>query len=303
MIVAMRRPSPAWPALIAAALLGCGSGGGDPPDASDGAPVDPRCALDREPSTRFTLVAEPGAGSRVGTQASGQVLPHPPPQLAATLVTEGACRFVGPRPALCDPACDGGEVCDVDGRCVAFPEALAAGELTVTGTTPPLRLTPRAGNGYYADQPYPGLFGAGDELVLALAGDGAVAPLTATVRGVPPLALPTTALVAREHQPLTVTWTPITVPSDAEVRVHFDNDHHGVTAYLECLAPAAAGSVTIPAAILDRLIEAGETGIGTYIENAWVEVHHQVRLETPRGCAIVESYADQFVSVETVRAP
>jgi hypothetical protein len=299
----MRRSRPPWPTAIVAALLGCGSGGGDTPDASDGPPVDPRCAPDRPPSARFTVVSEPGAGARVGTQASGQVLPHPGPQLAATLVTEGACRFVGPRPALCAPACTGDQVCDVDGQCVAFAEALPAGELTIDGTNPPLRLTPRAGNGYYTDRAYPGLFAAGDELVLALAGDGPVAPLTATVRGVPPLAMPTTALVAREHQPLTVAWTPITTPAEADVLLHFDNDHHGVTAYLECVAPAAAGSLTIPAAILDPLIEAGETGIGTYIENAWLEVHHQVKLETPRGCAIFESYADQFVSVDTIRAP
>ena len=100
-----------------------------------------------------------------------------------------------------------------------------------------------------------------------------------------------------------VRWTPIAAPADAEVLLHFDSDHHGVRAYVECAAPAAAGQVTIPAAILDRLILAGETGIGTYIENAWIEVHHQARLETPRGCAILESYADQFVQVQTVRAP
>ena len=130
-----------------------------------------------------------------------------------------------------------------------------------------------------------------------------MAPLAATVRGVPPLALPTTLLTAREHQPMVVAWTPITTPADAEVLLHFDNDHHGTRAYLECVAPAEAGTLTIPATVLDPLIVAGETGIGTYIENAWIEVHHQARLRTDRGCAVLESYADQFVHVDTVRAP
>ena len=282
---------------------GCGDDGGAPHDAGPDAPPGPACADDHEPSARFTVIPEPGAGARTGAQVGGQLLAGPPPRLAATLVTEGGCRFVGPRPALCDPACGSGQVCDVDGACVGFPDALPAGTLTVTGTTPAITLEPQAGNGYYSDRTYPGLYRAGDAITLALAGAGDVAPLAATVRGVPPLALPTTQLTAREHAPMTIAWTPIATPADAEVLVHFDNDHHGVRAYLECTAPASAGSLTIPAAVLDALILAGESGIGTYIENAWIEVHHQARLDTPRGCAVLETYADQFVFVDTVRTP
>ncbi len=293
-----------WSLALLVAHAGCGGDGASGGDAGpDGPPVDPSCASDREPSARFSVVAEPGAAARLGSQVGGQLLAFPHPRLEATLLTEGSCRFVGARPALCEPACGGAQVCDVDGRCADYPEALAAGAFTVGGTTPPVTLTPRAGNGYYADQGYPALFRPGDPLTLALAGAGPVAALSATVRGVPPLALPTTQLVAREHAPMDVAWTPIATPAEAEVLVHFDSDHHGVRAYVECLAPAAAGQLTIPAALLDRLILAGETGIGTYIENAWIEVHHQARLETPRGCAVLESYADQFVHVETVRAP
>lgn len=293
----------AWSLALLGALARCGGDAGGLDAGADGPPIDPSCARDREPSARFSVVAEPGASARIGSQVGGQLLAFPRPRLEATLLTEGSCWFVGARPALCEPACAGAQVCDVEGRCVDYPEALPAGAFTVTGTTPPVTLTPHAGNGYYAEQGYPGLFRADDVLTLALAGDGPVAALAATVRGVPPLALPTTALIAREHAPMDVAWTPITAPAEAEVLLHFDSDHHGVRAYVECVAPAAAGQVTIPAAILDRLILAGETGIGTYIENAWIEVHHQARLATPRGCAILESYADQFVQVETVRAP
>ena len=291
--------------LAGAALIlaGCGDGDGAPGDAGPDAPPGPARGEDREPSARFTVIPEPGAGARIGSQVGGQLDSGPRPRLAATLLAEGACRYVGPSPALCDPACTGDTVCDVDGACVAYPETLAAGAFTVTGTTPPVTLTPRAGNGYYADRGYPGLFGAGDPLTLALAGAGPVEPLTAMVRGVPPLTLPPTQLVAREHQPMVVRWDPIATPADAEVLVHFDNDHHGILAYLECTAPAASGAVTIPAAVLDKLILAGESGIGKFIENAWIEVHHQAKLETARGCAIFESYSDSFVSVDTVRAP
>lgn len=297
------RPLAACSLALLVVGAGCGGDAGAHDAGTDGPPIDPSCARDREPTARFSVVAEPGASARLGSQVGGQLLAFPRPRLEATLLAEGSCWFVGARPALCEPACAGAQVCDVDGRCVDYPEPLPAGAFTVTGTTPPVTLTPRAGNGYYADQGYPGLFRADDVLTLTLAGDGVVAALAATVRGVPPLALPTTQLVAREHAAMDVAWQPIAAPADAEVLVHFDSDHHGVRAYVECVAPAAAGQLTIPAALLDRLILAGETGIGTFIENAWIEVHHQARLETPRGCAVLESYADQFVHVETVRAP
>jgi hypothetical protein len=288
---------------ITVALAGCGDDGGAvSSDAGPDAPPAPACDADHPPSARFTVVPEPTAGSRVGAQISGQLQSGPPPRLATTLVEEGGCRFVGPLPALCDPACTGGTVCDVDGACVAFPDALPAGSFSITGTTPAVTLTPQTGNYYYADRGYPGFFAAGDSITLALAGDGAVAPLSATVRGVPPLTLPTTQLTAREHEPMVIRWDPIADPPGAEVMVHFDNDHHGVLAYLECTAPAAAGTLTIPVAVLDRLILAGESGIGTYIENAWIEVHHQARLDTPRGCAVLETYSDDFVFVDTIRA-
>lgn len=285
------------------ALLGaCGDDGGAAVDAGADGPPGEACAAGGEPSARFTVIPEPGAGSRVGSQVGGQLMSGPYPELSATLFVEGACRYVGPSPALCEPACGGDKVCDARGACVGFPETLAAGTFSVTGTTPPITLSPQPGNSYYPDRGYPGLFGPDDAVTMALSGAGAVEPLMATVRGVPVLTLPTTQLTAREHEPMVVRWNAIGSPTVAEVLVHFDSDHHGIRAFLECTAPAAAGSLTIPAAVLDRLILAGETGIGTYIENAWIEVHHQVRVDTPRGCAVFESYSDSFVFVETIRA-
>ena len=110
-------------------------------------------------------------------------------------------------------------------------------------------------------------------------------------------------MTAIEHQDLAIQWTAITTPADAEVVVHLDNDHHGLSAFVECQAPAAAGALVVPAAVLDPLILAGETGIGTYIENAWIEVRQRAVRATERGCAAVDAYAAQFLQVDTVRAP
>lgn len=285
--------------LALTVALACG---GDDTTATVDAALPGTCDATSPLHARFTLVAEPGSSGRVGNQVSGAYRDHPEPRTEATLAEAGGCRYVAPRPALCDPACTGNDVCDVDGHCLGYPTSLAAGTLTITGTTPPITIDPRD-NWYSAPKSYPSLYRAGDELTFALTGAGPVPPLSATVRGVPALALPTDQLTATEHQPLRIAWTAITTPAGAEVLIHLDNDHHGLRAYVECTAPASAGELTVPASILDPLILAGESGIGTYIENAWIEVHHRTLVATPFGCAAVDGYADQFLFVDTIRAP
>lgn len=278
--------------------------GGDDTTATVDAAIPGTCDATSPLSTRFVLIGEPAVSGPQGNQVAGAYGDRPAPAALATLAEEANCRYVGPRPALCDPACTGDAFCDIDGHCVEYPTTLPAGTLTVTGTTPSVSLEPHPeGHSYYAPKSYPGLYRPGDELTLSLAGAAGVPPLTATVRGVPSLDLPTTQYTATEHQPLRIAWTPIATPAGAEVLVHLDSDHHGIAAYVECIVPATAGEVTIPAAILDQLILAGESGIGTYIENVWIEVHHRALVATPHGCAAVDAYAAEFLFIDTVRVP
>lgn len=285
-------------ALIALGLAACG--GDDVPAGIDAAVGT--CTPASPTHAGFVVMGEPATFGPSGSQAGGAYQSGPEPRLATTAAEAGGCRYVTARPALCEPACAGSDVCDVDGHCVRFPDNLAAGTLSITGTNPPLTLSPQPGNSYYPDTSYPGFYRAGDTIGLALAGASGIAPLTATVVGVPTIALPTDQLTATEHQDLAVAWTPIPTPAGARVIVHFDNDHHGTRSYLECEADAATGTLTIPAAILDRLILDGETGIGTYIENAWIAVRNRTLVPTERGCAAVDALSDQFVFVKTVRA-
>ena len=292
-------------AVVAVMMIaGCGDDGGS---AASDAGVDAMpggCDATSELHARFVIIGEVAVRGPMGNQASGAYMSGTSPQTIATLAEAGGCRFVGPRPALCDPPCAGEDLCDVEGRCVRYPDVIPAGTMTITGTTPPLTLEPEAdGNSYRTPTSYPQLYRPGDVLTLALAGAAGVAPLHAEVIGVPSIALPTDQLTAIEHQDLVIAWTPVAQPADAEVVVHLDNDHHGIAAYLECRAPASAGSLTVPAAILDRLILAGETGIGTYIEHAWIELRHRALRTTERGCAAVDAYSDHFLLVDTVRAP
>jgi len=288
---------------IAFIAAGCG-GGGTGPDADPNAPdADPEGACaDHELVARFHATAEPMFTGMYGSQAGGVVNSGPGAELAGTVAEAGGCRFVAAQPALCTPACTNGDVCDVHGACVAYASPVAAGTVRITGTTPPLVFEPQAGNSYYAMMGYPGLYAAGDALALDIEGAGDVGPIHVETVGVPVIALASGQLTAREHDDLALGWTPVTIPG-AEIVLRLNNDHHAGVEHVECIAPAAAGALTVPSAILDRLILAGESGIGTYIESAWVEQRRRGSVRTSRGCAVFDSESDVFVTVETIRAP
>ncbi len=103
-----------------------------------------------------------------------------------------------------------------------------------------------------------------------------------------------------EGEPLVITWTVADGPPDAVVRVHLDNDHHGIPAYAECEAPSADGQLTVPASIVEKMIDVGGSGIGTYVENAYLlRFTRSVQPHDP-GCVAVYSSSEAWLYVETV---
>jgi hypothetical protein len=292
--------------LVCSIVIGvaaCGGGGGSPdgdPARPDGPPIS--ACDDTQVYSHFRASPEPAGSGRYGSQAGGWVNTARSPQTAGTIDSAGGCRFIGPQPTLCTPACTGNDVCDQDAVCVPYPESVEAGIVTITGTTPPLTMESQPGSSYYVTMGYPGLFAAGDPITLHVPGEAGVEPFEITTPGIPLLGLPTDQLTAREHQDMVVAWTAVTGVAGAEVVLEMHNDHHAGPQYIECKADAAAGSLTVPAAILDQLILAGESGIGTYIESAWIEVRTRGYASSSRGCAAFDAQSDRFVMVETIRA-
>lgn len=294
--------------LAAATAAACGGSGDDGADdtgddsgddsgddGGDDAPCDP------EDIVAWVRVSpEPGASGPRGSQAEAQVLATRPIQLEAPTDTVDGCAFYGPSPALCEPACTGGELCDIHGECLPYDEPIAAGTITISGTTPVVALEPTQFNTYYSQENLPGLFGPSDPLTVDIEGEGELAGFQIQTLGIPVLELPTTNLTAVETVGLTMSWTPTDVDG-AEFVLHMDNDHHAGPESVECVVPASAGTLTVPPAILDQLILAGEAGIGTYIENAWVQLRRRGTIETARGCATFDADSADFVSVETIR--
>jgi hypothetical protein len=213
----------------------------------------------------------------------------------------GDCAYFAPEPPFCDPECEGESLCATGGICRGFPHPIDIGTVHVVGTDPALDLEPTQLHTYNSGEERPGLYQPGDEITMSAGGSGGVEALSLTVFGVPALLVPPDVLIARDHEDLVVTWAPDPEsPPGTEIVFHADNDHHGIRAFVECRA-ADDGELTVPAAVLDLLIEAGESGIGSYIENAGLARINRDTTDTDLGCAEFQSVWSQSVTVDVVR--
>jgi len=211
------------------------------------------------------------------------------------------CIFVGNPTYFCDPVCQGNTLCGTGDVCRPLPTSIPVGTLHLAGTDPELDLEPQPGDIYYTTENYPGLLQPGDLVTVSGGGVEDVPAFEISARGVPELTMPWESLTAVEHEQMVVTWDVAEdSPAGAQVVLHMDSDHHGARAYVECWADDT-GQLVVPAAVIDPLILAGETGIGTYIENAWLARRHRATLDTDDGCAVLHTEFNINIPVETVR--
>jgi len=277
-----------------AADAGSSADGHTSPDAGTGADGGPQpgCALATAPA-HFDITSRDDYGG-----FSGSYRDYPWPQVLMEHVRVGDCAFYAPEPSFCDPPCTD-SVCVVGGVCAPWPTNLAAGTLTVTGTTPSLQVDQQAGGSYYTPVSYPNLYQPGDLITLSGPGAGEVAPFELSARGVPVLQVSWERAEAVEHEDMVITWDLASSPTGTKVIVHMDSDHHGTAAYVECIADDT-GSVTVDKEVLDPLIEAGRTGIGTFIENAYMTRFNGTVVDTASGCVGFRSESMIFMSVDTI---
>ena len=274
-------------------------GGGQEPTADASGPGDPGDCDAGVFVAYFRLTA---AADHPNNPANlyGAYFDRTPFQSLAPLAEQGGCAFIGYQPVLCEPSCQDPEQCDLHATCRPYETGISAGTLQVSGTTPEFTAEPvEFIHGLaYSTGSYAELYRAGDPVTLSFEGDDAPA-LTLSSLGVPRLEVPTTAVTAVEHEPMTLEWSPVAVPDDAEVVVKLQENHHGGVDYVECVAPASAGALTIPANILDRVIaQSGLFGI----EQGWISLRRRSASETDAGCAAFDTEHTLSLQVETVRA-
>lgn len=181
-----------------------------------------------------------------------------PPRWHREVARAGACVLRRYTPSLCEPACTTG-LCVETNVCEPFPSLVPAGRLIVDGLKVVFRISGNDGF-YYPEQQLPVELFADDATVRAeIIGGGTIPGFTLSTRAVPPItgALAAGKLTLNPGQDATVTWTP--VGGDARMRLTLNSNNRGhgqpYLGILECDVADAAGSITVPAALIDQFPE------------------------------------------------
>lgn len=284
--------------LFALSLTGCPESSDDDTATQDddtSAPGDDCGRLDTW--GWFGVELNQNGGSAQGIYADG-VNPH----LLLPHTEEGDCVFYRYEANHCEPPCESPETCAFDDTCRSEPAWLNVGTVTFTGTDPVLTLTPTEHNTYYTTEVYPDLYEPGGTLTIEATGGASAGPFDLDVRGTSILSPLDQTFTMVEGEPLVITWDAPGSPLEGRVRIHLDNDHHGISAYAECDTLASAGSVTVPATIVDLMVQAGHSGIGTYVENATIQRYTETTRRHDPGCVSFATTSSDWLHVETVLA-
>jgi hypothetical protein len=256
-------------------LLACGDkdGGDDTStggDADTDADTDTDGGEDLDPDTvplagtcaqesrygRFTVDSNEDYASVAGAVADGVV----PTDVLTELLTEGDCTIWRRENPFCDPGCDPGYTCDLSGECVPYPTNQAVGTVTISGLLGDVAMEPVEPGATYFDTSLPNP--PWDPGVVATLRSGGGAHDAFTLHGVTPetMAIEDADWLLVPGEDLTVTWAPAAEGARTSVELGLRIDQHGLTpSTLRCIFPDT-GTGTVPASVLDALIDVGLTG-------------------------------------------
>ncbi|MCB9547055.1 MAG: hypothetical protein H6706_14550 [Myxococcales bacterium] len=219
--------------------------------------IDAPCA----PSERvggFSASLEDGYTAVQG-QVTDAVIPG---NVARATAAEGACELLQPPGFFCDPACAVGTSCGEGGACVAQPQAVDVGGVTVTGLEGPVAMAASAPVWFYTFRgslPHPGFLG-GAAVRLEAAGAGEVAPFSLRGQGVDALVPAGATVDLAAGQPFVLRWEAAAEGRAGRIHVDLNIANHGGTpARIECTVPDT-GEFQVPQALTDALVGLGASG-------------------------------------------
>jgi hypothetical protein len=203
--------------------------------------------------------AIPETMSPARTSIIGKFNDGPTPNVDVWKVEREAdgCKLYVPVRVSCIPACGSAAACTADDMCTPYPKPMTVGTITLSGVgAQPLALDPVANNyqpkGSVAYPPC----SEGDEVKLAAAG------VEITARCIAPLQFDGKFTLTK-GQPLPLRWGAPGQPTLAKIAVKLDISHHGgSTGKVECEV-ADNGSLDVPAAFVDALLDLGYAGFPT----------------------------------------
>ena len=175
---------------------------------------------------------------------------------------EGDCLLEQHIVPSCIETCGATETCDYDGTCIPYPKKHSVGAVTVAGLSQPVVMEPvgAVGSTMYSfiGLQYP-FFEPGDEIVAQAAGDeDDFGGFTLHGRGVELIDLLNEEPVLMQDQDLEIDWTP--GQGDASITLKINIDQHGASPIRLSCETADTGSYTVPATLINMLMNAGVTG-------------------------------------------
>ena len=198
----------------------------------------------------FEVSVAEGYSTVSGSVADGVV----PTSVPTEVTTDGECRLLRRENPYCDPGCESGETCDLDGTCVPYPTNLDVGTVTLEGLAESLSLTatPPSNTYFDTDVPHP-VYAADATIELVAPGF--------TLHGVGPEALSTDDLdwVVGDGA-LAVTWDAPTGLGRSTVELRLTVDQHGATPLSVVCDFADDGAGEVSEGLIDGLLDAGVTG-------------------------------------------
>jgi len=257
---------------IGLVVVACGSDANDPSAGAGGVSPGtggvPASELPYEPcpieSNVGEFLIELGADF---TSVEGKVLDGVTPSLIpTTLASAGECRLVTLPNLLCDPACPAStQTCGTNNQCLPLPVAHDVGTVSVSGLARDVQMSANANTGNYRPGPpalpHPG-FAAGADLRLASSG-GDYTPFELRGWGIDVLEVPLEPLTVNPAQPVAIAWAAPAAAGPARVNARLNINNHGSSnTWVECDFPDT-GSASIPAELVDGLIERGASGFPT----------------------------------------
>ena len=198
----------------------------------------------------------------------GSVADAATPSPMAWIVNQEAngCTLYTPKSPFCDPSCGASAVCVSDDRCVDRPTPQTVGTITLMGVgSSDISMTAIAGN----YQPK-----GGTSLPFPPCTEGSAVTLAATGGTFSAFTLTTHCIAELDFQgpiklvkgsPLKLTWTAPSQTTLARIQIRIDISHHGgARGKIECDV-ADSGSVEMPAAMIDKLLDLGVAGFPTVV--------------------------------------
>jgi len=239
-------------------------------------------------------LSNPAYTNFVGMMKDG---PVPPVDIFKETMASGQCKLFKLNNPLCQNSCPSGYLCVADDSCMREPSAYSVGNITLTGMKSggePRTYVSEPGDrafDYQINSPYPDYPPAkeGDTITFSAAGKGSVEPFTLKVPCIAPLVILNDTIKLEDGKDITLNWEPPKVAGISTISIRFNLSYHGGTkGEIQC-ETQDDGSITIPAAMIDKLKSYGTAGYPcVYITRQAVVVDEAAKAKATVECTITK---------------